>query len=77
MKCPICGNKMEPGFIQSGYAMLWAEKPHKVRLYPCNENEVALIRDPNPFRIQTPAIPAKICKKCKKVLLDYSELDII
>ena len=68
MKCPLCDNEMENGFIQAGRVMLWVQKPHKVTLLPRN-NEVEIVYEPNPFII--PSIPAEICKKCKKIWFDY------
>ena len=69
LKCSICGNEMEEGFIQSGRAMSWVKKPHKISVAPKND-EIEIVSEYNPFII--PAVPAYICKKCKKVLLDYS-----
>lgn len=69
MKCPCCGNDMEQGFIKtSGRAMLWTQKPNKLTLFT-SDNDVDIIYEQNPFCI--PKLPAEICKKCRKVVLDY------
>ena len=69
MKCPICGNDMERGFIQTeGRVMLWTKEPHTLTLFT-RDDEVEIIHEQNPFCM--PSLPAEICKKCKKVVLDY------
>ncbi len=32
MRCPGCGEEMEPGFLQSGQRMVWIKTPHKISL---------------------------------------------
>ena len=41
MRCPTCGNEMEPGYIQCGSKMAWVKSLHKVSLLP-KEGEVLL-----------------------------------
>ena len=69
MKCPLCRNDMESGFIQAGRVVLWMQKPRKV-LFP-RKNEELIVYEENPFVI--PSIPAEICKECKKIWLDYEK----
>lgn len=71
MRCPTCGNEMEPGYIQCGSKMAWVKSLHKVSLLP-KEGEVLLGN--NVFLGLS--FEAYICKVCKKVLLDYSKADI-
>jgi len=71
MNCPICNQEMEQGFLQSGNIMSWTKKIHKVSLLP-KEGEVLLWQN----YWKPPAIPASICKACKKIILDYSELKV-
>ena len=41
MKCPVCGNEMEKGNIQTGERMCWVKQKHKVSLVP-KDGEVML-----------------------------------
>ena len=68
MNCPECGKVMEEGFVQSGARAVWVHKIHLVSLLP-KKGEVELGRN----LLGYCAIPAHICKGCKKVLMDYSE----
>ena len=68
MKCPVCGNEMEQGFLQGGQRMAWVKAPHKVSLLP-NSGEVLL----GNHMIGGLTFCAYICKPCKKVLLDYAD----
>ena len=65
MNCPICGMMMEKGLVQVGARAVWVKKKHLVSLLP-REGEVELGRSLMGYC----AIPAHICKACKKVLLD-------
>lgn len=68
MQCPICGNEMEQGYIQCAQRMAWVKSLHKVSLLP-QKGEVSL--GTNIFNWLS--FEAHICKKFKKVLLDYSK----
>lgn len=70
MRCPGCGEEMEPGFLQSGQRMVWVKTPHKISLLQ-KKGEVLLGN--NVF--EGLSFEAYICKSCKKVLLDYSTSD--
>ncbi len=70
MKCPLCGNEMEQGFLQSGQRMAWVKTPHKVSLLP-KKGEVLL----GNHVINGLSFQADICKTCKKVWFDYSQAD--
>ena len=65
MKCPVCGNEMEKGYIQTGERMSWVRQKHKVSLFP-KDGEVSGL-----------AFEAFICKSCKKIVLDYSGTDYL
>lgn len=41
MKCPVCGNEMEKGYIQTGERMSWVKQKNKVSSYP-KDGEVML-----------------------------------
>ena len=68
MNCPFCGNIMEEGLVQVGTRATWVRKKHWISLLP-KTGEVELGRNLMGYC----AIPAHICKDCKKVLLDYSQ----
>ena len=69
MKCLCCGKEMEQGFIKtSGRSMIWTQKPDKITLFT-GDDDVDIIYEPDPFC--KPTLPAQICKKCKKAVLDY------
>lgn len=70
MKCPICNNIMEEGFIQAVQRVAWVKKKHKLSLRP-REGEVLL--ENNGF--SDALIPAQICKICEKIIVDYSSID--
>ena len=70
MNCPVCGTMMEKGFVQAGGMVAWVKKKHRISLLP-RPGEAMLARDIMGYC----AIPAHICKGCKKVLLDYSETE--
>ena len=72
MKCPVCGNEMEKGYIQTGERMSWVRQKHKVSLFP-KDGEVMLGN--NVF--SGLAFEAFICKSCKKIVLDYSGTDYL
>lgn len=71
MNCPKCGKIMEEGLVQAGGAVTWVREKHKVSLLP-KEGEVMLGRSIMGYC----AIPAHICKSCKKVLVDYTDTEV-
>lgn len=71
MNCPVCGQPMEQGFVQAGQMATWVKKKHLVSLLP-REGEVMLDRNLMGYC----AIPAYICKTCRKVLMDYSGTEV-
>ena len=69
MNCPFCGQEMEQGFVQSGTRILWTKKIHKISLLP-KDGDVLLLKSV----LRPSAIPACICKVCKKIVMDYAEV---
>ena len=70
LRCPLCGDEIEKGYIQTGERMAWVKQKHKVSLLP-KEGEVLLGNN-----VFTALIfDAFICRKCKKIILDYSNAD--
>ncbi len=68
MKCPFCEKDMEKGFLQSGNLMVWVKKKHMVSLLP-KEGEVVLDRN----YLTGAAVPAWICRPCRKIVAEYEE----
>jgi len=71
MKCPICNNEMELGFLQGMKRIAWVKKQHKVSLLP-RQGEVLL--ESNVFKDFV--FTSWICKDCKKIIVDYSDKEI-
>ena len=71
MRCPICNQEMEQGFVQSGTKVIWTKRIHKISLLP-KDGDVLLLKS-----VLIPsAIPASICRDCKKIMMDYSETEV-
>ena len=71
MKCPYCGGEMEAGILEGERYLLWAKKPHKISYRP-KEGEVLL----GEKTINAVAVEAFICKQCRKITVDYSDLNV-
>lgn len=71
MKCPNCESEMEQGFLQGVQRVAWVKNKHKFSLMP-KEGEV-LIEN---HAFKDFMISAWICKKCKKIVLDYSDKEV-
>jgi len=71
MKCPYCGGEMEAGILEGERYLLWAKKPHKISYRP-KEGEVLL----GEKTISSVALEAYICKHCKKITIDYLNLNV-
>ncbi|QIB69682.1 hypothetical protein Ami103574_10270 [Aminipila butyrica] len=71
MKCPYCNNEMEQGLLQGMRRIAWVKKQHKLSLLP-EQDEIML--ENNSFSDFT--LSASICKKCKKIVVDYGDKDI-
>ncbi|WP_313758383.1 PF20097 family protein [Tissierella sp.] len=68
MNCPICNNEMEQGFLQGIKRVAWVKKHHKISLLP-KQGEILLENNV----VKDFIFLAWICKKCKKVVVDYSD----
>ena len=69
MRCPLCGQEMETGFVQTGKRISWVKQKHKISLRPREE----VLLGNNVF--SGLAFEAYICKSCKKIVLDYEGAD--
>ena len=70
MNCPFCSREMEQGFVQSGTRILWTKRIHKISLLP-KDGDVLLLKSV----LKPSAIPARICKDCKTIMMDYAETE--
>lgn len=70
MKCPYCNGEMEKGILEGQRYLLWAKRPHKLTYHP-KEGEVLL----GEKTISSVVVDSYICKQCKKIILDYSNLE--
>ena len=70
MTCPFCHEEMEKGFLQSGSIMVWVKKKHYLSLLP-KTGEVMLDRR----YLSNCALPSWICRKCRKVITEYTDHD--
>lgn len=71
MRCPYCNNEMEQRLLQGMRRVAWVKRQHKVSLLP-KHGEILL--ENNTFRDFL--LQAKICKSCKKIVVDYSNKEI-
>lgn len=71
MKCQICGDEMEKGYLEAYRALLWAKKKHNLSLSP-TDGEIAFYKL-NPFSYMN--LEAFICKQCKKIVIDYENTE--
>lgn len=71
MKCPYCNNEMESGLLQGMHRVAWVKKKHKLSLFP-KQGEILL--ENNEFKDFV--LSAQICKKCRKIVVDYSDKNI-
>ncbi len=72
MNCPYCGVEMEQGYLQGVTRVAWVKAPHKVSLLP-KAGEILL--ENNTFKDFL--LTAAICKACKKMVVDYSDKEVV
>lgn len=74
MKCPYCNTEMTLGYIQCIDGVYWSEKKRTVsRLPPLNNCSLELATGGGP--LSGSAVEAYRCAECKKIVIDYSEID--
>lgn len=71
MRCPVCKNEMEQGFLQGMNRVAWVKKRHRVSLNP-NQGEILLENN----SIKDFIFSSWICKECRKIVVDYSDKEI-
>lgn len=68
MKCPKCGQEMNPGFLQAGNMMSFNKHIHKLSINPKDKEDVAIAS--NTFRFCN--FSGFICRDCGLVTFDYT-----
>ncbi len=71
MKCPYCHVGMEQGYLQGMRRVAWVKSRHNFSLLP-KPGEVLLGN--NAFKDFF--IPSRIFKKCRKMMVDYSDWEV-
>ena len=66
--CPLCGSKMEKGFIGVWRGIFWSDKKRTV-VWKLPFGEDMIFR----ASLKNPMIEAYRCKKCKLVIFRYGE----
>ena len=66
MDCPFCGCKMVSGHMQSGRVVFFTQNKRNWVFQPSDDDVVLTIDN-----WTCPTCVAYLCKKCKKVIVDY------
>ena len=72
MNCPTCNCEMEEGYVQAAREVFFSSHMHTILFSAYGDDDILLSRK----NFSAPYVRASICKKCKKVVIDYSENDI-
>lgn len=68
MNCPICGKKMDTGFVESRSRIFFVEQRKSVIWPFWTDNDEIKLCD----YWSVPTCIAYICRCCKKVVIDYT-----
>ena len=75
MRCPVCNNEMERGFLQGMNRVAWVKNYHRISLHP-KQGEILLGNNV----IKDFIFSSWICKErkkiCKKIVVDYSGKEV-
>ncbi len=72
MKCPYCNDKMEKGLIQSNHEIAWLPGEKRKLLGRAEFHQGAVVLSELSF-LKGSAVTAYVCKKCEKVIIDFSD----
>lgn len=72
-KCFKCGGEVKKGYIQCANRIAWVPKVSKASVEPSFSKDSVLLSKQTRFSINH--VDAYICKKCKNVVLDYSDVE--
>ena len=68
MNCPVCGKEMEQGHLAAaGYRILWTDRDSRLTSWKKTGEEI--VESPGFFGELNNI--AYICKKCRKIIVDY------
>jgi len=71
MKCPYCDTEMEKGVIQSAREVFWSCKKRKLFFRASADKGDVLIAQ---LGWNGSFAESYLCRRCKKVIFDYSKL---
>lgn len=72
MNCPYCGNKMEPGVLQSSQEISWLPGL-KRRFFGRAEFHRGAVELSRPSFLRSSAVAARLCRVCRKIVMDYGD----
>lgn len=72
MKCPYCQNEMETGLIQSPQEISWIKGEKRHLFAKSDFYGDAVVLSEFSF-LKGSAAVAGLCRRCKKVILDYGD----
>jgi hypothetical protein len=70
MECPYCKKDMSYGVIQSSHEINWKPKKAKLFIASTLHKDAIALSDHSFF--EGSYVVAYCCKKCKKIIIDYS-----
>lgn len=72
-ECSECGGEVKKGYIQCANRIAWVPEINKVSVEPSMTKGSILLSNQTRFSINY--VDAYICEECKRVVLDYSDVD--
>lgn len=73
--CPYCQSEMESGYIQCRDGISWSKQKRTIAaIQPRNTRKNPSIILTASFPFSDAAVEAYVCTKCKKIVIDYTEL---
>ncbi len=70
MRCPQCGEEMQPGFLQAGNLLAFNRNRHKISLNPRDEGDVVIARK----AFGSADFPGFICRGCGLVVFNCRDV---
>jgi len=74
MNCPFCEREMEFGYIQNRDGVYWMRSKRAIStiMPPKHDREVVSLNDGKVSYFAGGSAEAWLCRKCKKVVVDYA-----
>lgn len=74
MQCPYCGGKMEEGLIHSARRIIYVTKKIAGGTFALTKpGDIVLSK----YNMISPECAAYRCSVCKKIIVEYSESDVV